>query len=227
MHEAVLQLPIAAVSQTGQRRGLCLVIAAPSGAGKSTILKAVLSAEPAVRASVSVTTRAPRPGEREGVDYYFRTPDAFEQMIRNGDMLEHAVVFGRFYGTPRGPVEAHLSAGTDVVFDIDWQGWQQLRAALPQDAVGVFILPPSITVLESRLRLRASDEEAEMAKRMRAARAEISHWAEFDYVLVNDDLAACVTGVRTILHAARCTSGRSLGAARQARAMASGDLAHP
>ncbi len=205
-----------------ERRGLCLVIAAPSGAGKSTVVRAVLEAEPAVRASVSATTRAPRPGEREGVDYYYRPEAAFDGMVTRGEMLEHALVFGRKYGTPRAPVEALLSAGIDVALDIDWQGWRQLRAALPQDAVGVFILPPSLAVLEARLRGRASDEEAEVGRRMAAARAEISHWAEFDHVLVNDELAACVADVRAILHAARCTPARSLGAARQARAMLAG-----
>ena len=208
--------------QDGERRGLCLVIAAPSGAGKSTILKALLTAEPAVRASVSVTTRAPRRGERDGIDYFYASAGAFDQMVRQGDMLEHAEVFGRSYGTPRAPVEADLSAGRDVALDIDWQGWRQLRAALPQDTVGVFILPPSLHALEARLRGRASDDEAEVARRMQAARTEIAHWAEFDHVLVNDDLSACVAGVRAILQAARCTAARSLGAARQARAMLSG-----
>ena len=207
------------MSGADERRGLCLVIAAPSGAGKSTILKALLASEPALCGSVSVTTRAPRAGEREGVDYYYRSAEAFDQMVQQGEMLEHARVFGRFYGTPRASVEAHLSAGMDVAFDIDWQGWRQLRAGLPDDTVGVFILPPSMDVLEARLRRRASDEEAEIARRMAAARAEISHWAEFDFVLVNDDLPACVAGVRTILQAARCTAARSLGAARRARAM--------
>ncbi len=207
--------------QAGKRRGLCLVIAAPSGAGKSTILKSVLAAEPALRASVSVTTRAPRPGEREGVDYTYRSADEFERMVQHAEMLEHAQVFGRRYGTPRAPVEAQLAAGIDVALDIDWQGWRQLRSALPEDTVGVFILPPSIGALASRLRQRASDEEAEVARRMQAAKAEISHWAEFDYVLVNDDLGRCVAGVRTILHAARCTAARSLGAARQVQSMMS------
>ena len=210
------------MNRANDRRGFCLVIAAPSGAGKSTILQSVLTAEPGLRASVSVTTRALRRGEREGIDYFYKSAVEFDRMVEHGEMLEHAEVFGRCYGTPRAPVEAHLSAGRDVGLDIDWQGWRQLRAALPQDTVGVFILPPSIEVLEQRLRGRASDDEAEVARRMQAAKAEIAHWAEFDYVLVNDDLSACVANVRTILQAARCTAARSLGVARQARAMLSG-----
>jgi guanylate kinase len=140
-------------------------------------------------------------------------------MVQDGDLLEYARVFGRGYGTPRRPVERALAAGRDLALDIDWQGWRQLKAALPADSVGVFLLPPSISALEARLRGRGSDDPAEVERRMQAARAEISHWAEFDHVLVNDDLPACVAAVRAVLAAARCASTRSLGAARLASEM--------
>jgi guanylate kinase len=195
------------------------VIAAPSGAGKSTIIRSILERENAVFLSVSVTTRAPRPGEVDGVHYYYRSQDAFAQMAANGDLLEHAVVFGRGYGTPRAPVEAALASGRDVALDVDWQGYRQVKAALPGDAVGVFILPPSLAVLEARLRGRRSDDEPEILRRMQAARAEISHWSEFDHVVVNETLEACVATVQAVLVAARCATGRSLGAADLARGM--------
>ncbi len=208
------------MSDVTRRRGLCFVVAAPSGAGKSTITRALLAREPALFLSVSVTTRAPRPGELEGVHYYYRSDAEFARMAASGDLLEHATVFGRGYGTPRAPVESALSAGRDVALDIDWQGFRQLRAALPADSVGVFILPPSLDILEARLRARGSDDAAEVTRRMRAARAEISHYGEFDHVLVNDDLQSCIESVRAVLLAARCTVGRSLGAGDLARAMA-------
>ncbi len=195
------------------------MIAAPSGAGKSTIIRSILERENAVFLSVSVTTRAPRPGEVDGVHYYYRSQDAFAQMAANGDLLEHAVVFGRGYGTPRAPVEAALASGRDVALDVDWQGYRQVKAALPGDAVGVFILPPSLAVLEARLRGRRSDDEPEILRRMQAARAEISHWSEFDHVVVNETLEACVATVQAVLVAARCATGRSLGAADLARGM--------
>ncbi len=207
---------------TGDRRGLCLVVSAPSGAGKSSIVKGLLASDEGVTASVSVTTRTPRTGEVEGRDYFFADMTRFLAMVAEGALLEHALVFGRGYGTPRAPVEACLAAGRDVVLDIDWQGWRQLQAALPGDAVGVFILPPSLRALEARLRGRGSDGEAEVARRMQAARDEISHWGEFDHVLVNDDLAACTRSVASILVAARCALPRSLGAIRLAREMAEG-----
>ncbi len=190
-----------------------MVVAAPSGAGKTTITRALLETEPELNLSVSVTTRGPRPGEREGVDYYYKDVGVFEGMVREGQLLEWAQVFGRYYGTPRAPVEAALAAGQDVVFDIDWQGWRQVKAALPGDAVGVFILPPSVDALRRRLVGRAADGPDEVERRMQAALEEISHWAEFDHVLVNDDLAVCTGEVRAVLHAARLATRRRTGLA--------------
>ena len=196
-----------------ERRGLCLVVAAPSGAGKSTITRALLQSEPQLSLSVSATTRAARPGEREGEHYFFRTPSEFRTMVENNELLEWAEVFTRRYGTPRGPVEKALAAGRDVAFDIDWQGHRQLRAALPGDVLSVFILPPSLAALESRLRARGGDDEAEIARRMAAARSEISHWAEFDHVVINDDLDHAIDAVRSVLHAGRVTAARQPGLA--------------
>ena len=196
------------------RRGVCLVVAAPSGAGKSTITRQLLDTEPALTLSVSVTTRAPRPGEQDGVHYFFRSQDGFAAMREAGELLEWATVFGRSYGTPRAPVEQALAAGRDVIFDIDWQGHRLLRAALPADVVGVFVLPPSLEVLEGRLRRRGGDADAEIARRMAAAHAEISHWEEFDHVVVNTALDGAVAAVRSILHAARLATSRQPGLAR-------------
>jgi guanylate kinase len=189
------------------RRGLCLVVAAPSGAGKSSITRALLESEPDLTLSVSVTTRAPRGGEQEGVHYLFRDQAAFDGMADRGELLEWARVFGRSYGTPRAPVEQALASGHDVVFDIDWQGHHQLKAALPDDVVGVFVLPPSLEELEQRLGRRGDDAE-EIARRMQEARAEIAHWMEFDHALVNSDLSESIEAVRTILHAGRLATRR-------------------
>ena len=198
------------MTATLQRRGVCLVVAAPSGAGKSTITRALLATEPALSLSISATTRPPRPGEQDGVHYHFQTPAGFQALVDSGAMLEWAEVFGRRYGTPRAPVEAALAQGRDVVFDIDWQGHAQLNAALPGDVVGVFVLPPSLLALEQRLRGRASDPEPEIARRMQAARSEIAHWAEFDHIVVNRNLDDAVADVRAILHAARCSTARQI-----------------
>jgi guanylate kinase len=195
------------------RRGLCLVVAAPSGAGKSSITRALLAAEPNLALSVSVTTRARRANEQDGVHYHFRTQAQFDTMALRGELLEWATVFGRGYGTPRAPVEAALLAGRDLVFDIDWQGHRQLRDALPRDVVGVFLLPPSMAALEARLRGRGTDDEREIAHRMRQARDEMSHAPEFDHVLVNADFAGAVDDVRAVLHAARLTTARQTGLA--------------
>jgi guanylate kinase len=195
------------------RRGVCLVVAAPSGAGKSSITRALLASEANLTLSVSVTTRAARPGEREGVHYYFRTSDEFDRMVEAGDLLEWARVFGRGYGSPRAPVQAALAEGRDVVFDIDWQGHRQMRAALPEDVVGLFILPPSLAELEARLRARGSDNDQEIARRMAAAVSEISHAGEFDHVLVNRDFAQSVEQARAVLQAARLETRRLTGLA--------------
>lgn len=194
-----------------QRRGVCLVLSAPSGAGKSTIAQKLVASEHDLSLSVSVTTRAPRPGERDGVHYFFRDRAAFDALVREGALLEWATVFGHSYGTPRAPVEAALSASRDLVFDIDWQGHQKLRAALPGDVVSVFILPPSLAELEERLRGRESDDPREVSRRMQEARAEISHWSEFDHVVVNDDFGAALAAVRAVLHAARIAVSRQVG----------------
>lgn len=193
------------------RRGLCLVLAAPSGAGKSSVARALLAAEPGLELSVSVTTRPPRPGEQEGVHYTFIDQARFDAMAAGGELLEWANVFGRCYGTPRAPVERTLAEGRDIVFDIDWQGHRQLRGALPGDVVGVFLLPPSLRSLDARLRGRASDGAAEIGRRMAAARDEMSHAGEFDYVVVNRDFDATVASTRAILQAARLARSRLVG----------------
>jgi guanylate kinase len=195
------------------RRGVCLVIAAPSGAGKSSVSRALLESEPELELSISATTRAPRPGEEDGVHYFFRSEAEFLAMVEGGAMLEHAAIFGRRYGTPRAPVEAALAAGRDVLFDIDWQGHRQLREKLPGDVVGLFLLPPSLAELERRLAGRGQDSAEEMARRMAAARDEIAHWDEFDHVLINRDFAETVAAVRAVLHAARCAAARQPGLA--------------
>jgi guanylate kinase len=194
------------------RRGVCLVIAAPSGAGKTAIADALLASEPQLHRSISVTTRPPRAGEVEGEHYHFRDQAAFDRMVADNALLEWARVLGRHcYGTPRAPVEQALGEGKDVVFDIDWQGHRQLRAALPGDVVGVFILPPSLAALESRLHGRSGDDAAEIARRMGLARDEISHWSDFDHVVVNADLDQAVAAVRAVLHAARLATARQTG----------------
>jgi guanylate kinase len=194
------------------RRGVCLVLCAPSGGGKGAITEALLAREPGLHRSVSVTTREARPGEVDGVHYHFITEDVFSAAERNGDLLEWARVLRgtHGYGTPRAPVETALAAGEDMVFDIDWQGFRQLRDRLPGDVVGVFILPPGLDVLEQRLRARG-DNAQEVDRRMREAREEISHWREFDHVVVNDRLDQAVDDVVSILHAARLVAKRRVG----------------
>ncbi len=192
------------------RRGVCLVVAAPSGAGKSSITRSLLASDPGLELSVSATTRAPRGGEQDGVHYHFRTPETFSVMVAQGEMLEWATVFGNSYGTPRIAVERALLAGRDVVFDIDWQGHRQLREALPGDVVGVFILPPTLDTLRSRLESRG-DNEPEIARRMQAARDEISHWAEFDHVVVNQEFETALGAVRAVLQASRTARSRQPG----------------
>jgi guanylate kinase len=195
------------------RRGLCLVLCAPSGGGKGAITEALLAREPALHRSVSVTTRAPRPGELHGVHYHFITHDAFSAAERNGELLEWARVLRGTdgYGSPRAPVELALAAGEDMIFDIDWQGFRQMRERLPDDVVGVFIMPPGLDVLEQRLRARAGGTAADIDRRMQTAREEISHWREFDHVVVNDRLDRAVEEVGCILRAARLATARRVG----------------
>ncbi|HET6183832.1 MAG TPA: guanylate kinase [Acetobacteraceae bacterium] len=194
------------------RRGLCLVLAGPSGGGKSSIARALREVEPGLAVSVSVTTRPPRPAERDGVDYRFVSDARFQELVASGDLLEWAKVLGRYcYGTPRTPVEAALAQGGDMIFDIDWQGFRSLRAALPGDVVGVFLLPPSMAALEARLRARGGEAEAEVARRMARAADEIAHCGEFDHVVVNDSFDVTVTEVRAVLHAARSATARLSG----------------
>lgn len=211
------------MSDAPARRGVCLVIAAPSGGGKSTIAQALRAAEPDLLNSVSVTTRPPRPGERDGVHYHFRDEATFQALVARGALLEWAHKFGRSYGTPREPVEAALASGRDMVFDIDWQGYRQLRAALPGDVVGVFLLPPSVDALAARLRVRGGDAEAEIARRMQGARAEIAHYAEFEHTVINRELDAAVAGVRAVLHAARLATSRQEGLPRFVADMLGGE----
>ncbi len=179
------------------------MLSSPSGAGKTTIARRLLAAEPELAVSVSATTRAPRPGEVEGLDYVFKTDAQFDRMIENDAFLEWAHVFGNRYGTPRGPVDAALDIGRDVLFDVDWQGTQQLSQSAGDDVVSIFLLPPSLRELERRLRARRTDSEEVIAGRMERAAAEISHWPEYDYVLVNDDIDDCFDEVHVIVRAER------------------------
>ncbi|MBL4749066.1 MAG: guanylate kinase [Amylibacter sp.] len=185
------------------RRGLLIILSSPSGAGKSTLSRMLLEWDDNLKFSVSATTRAPRPGEVDGKDYYFKSRDAFDAMVDAGEMLEHATVFENSYGSPRGPVQEAINAGIDVIFDVDWQGGQQIRGSILQkDVVSIFILPPSIKELERRLVTRGQDSADVIGRRMAKSQSEISHWAEYDYVLVNDDLDACFERLKTILKAA-------------------------
>ena len=196
---------------TPGRRGLLLVLSSPSGAGKTTLAKRVLSADRNIGLSVSVTTRKPRPREQEGVDYFFRDEKQFLAQRDGGELLEWAKVFGNYYATPRAPVEAAIAAGRDLLFDIDWQGAQQLKEKLPQDLVRVFILPPSAQALENRLRGRAQDPPDVVGKRMAEAASEMSHWPEYDYVIVNGDLETSVAELIAILTAERLKRERLIG----------------
>jgi guanylate kinase len=195
------------------RRGVCLVLSAPSGAGKTAITDALLATEPALERSISVTTRGRRPTEIDGVHYHFLTEEGFQAALRDDSLLEWArVLQGTYaYGTPRAPVEKALAEGRDVVFDIDWQGHRQLREKLPADVVSVFVLPPDLMALRSRLVGRAGDRGEEIERRMRVARDEIRHWVEFDHVVVNDDLATATEAVRAVLHGARVATTRLNG----------------
>ena len=185
-----------------------LILSSPSGAGKSTLAKQLMAWDPAIQFSISATTRQPRPGETEGTDYFFVSRDDFQRFARDGEMLEHAEVFENLYGSPRAPVAAALEDGKDVLFDVDWQGGQQIRQAMRDDAVLVFVLPPSISELEKRLKGRGQDTASVVAKRMEKSRDEISHWAEYDYVLVNNDLSAAFEALKAIVVAERLRRDR-------------------
>ena len=193
------------------RRGLMLVLSSPSGAGKTTLSRRLLEADPGVDLSISVTTRKQRPGEIDGRDYHFIDAASFETMVEKGELLEWARVFGHRYGTPRPPVEAALVRGRDVLFDIDWQGTQQLREKAARDLVSIFVLPPSIPDLERRLRSRAQDSDEVIHARMAKAADEMSHWAEYDYVVINTDIDHAFTEVQSILAAERLKRERQTG----------------
>ena len=192
------------------RRGLMFVLSSPSGAGKTTLSRKLLEEEKQVSMSVSVTTRKPRPGEVDGRDYYFIDDETFDGMVARGELLEHAIVFDHKYGTPKKQVMEALDDGRDVLFDIDWQGTRQLKQKCPEDMVSVFILPPSLEELEGRLRRRAQDSDEVVAKRMDRAINEISHWEEYDYVTVNDDIAYAMSNIQSILYSERFKRWRQL-----------------
>ncbi len=196
-----------------KRRGILLVLSSPSGAGKTTISRAVVTQDRKLKMSVSVTTRPRRPGEIDGKHYHFITRATFDAMAAKGDLLEHAIVFGNCYGTPRGPVEKTLEAGTDIISDVDWQGTQQLAANIRDDLVAVFILPPSMAALKRRLQSRAQDSREVVRARMAKSSDEMSHWAEYDYVIVNQDLDESTRHVRAILDAERKRRARQTGLA--------------
>lgn len=194
-----------------ERRGLMFVLSSPSGAGKTTLARELMNKVPGLQMSVSVTTRPMRPGEIEGNDYFFIDKRRFDAMVRNDELLEHAPVFDHFYGTPRAPVEAALSAGRDVLFDIDWQGTQQLREKARADVVSVFILPPSAADLEKRLHTRAQDSDSVIRNRMSRASYEMSHWAEYDYIVINRSIDEAFAEVQAILKAERLRRDRRTG----------------
>jgi guanylate kinase len=205
------------MAQLPSRRGLLLILSSPSGAGKSTLARRLMEWDPALRFSVSATTRAPRPGEVDGREYYFKARADFEAMVAAGEMLEHAEVFGNFYGSPKGPVEAAMTEGRDTLFDIDWQGGQQIRnSSLGRDVVSVFVLPPSIAELERRLRGRAQDSDEVIARRVQNAAGEIAHAVEFDYVIINENFDIALSQLVGIARASRCRFGQ--------QAARSGDL---
>jgi guanylate kinase len=193
------------------RRGLMLVLSSPSGAGKTTLSRKLLESDPGVELSISVTTRKQRPGEVDGRDYHFLDAGRFEAMVANGELLEWAQVFNHRYGTPRAPVETALERGRDVLFDIDWQGTQQLREKADRDLVSIFVLPPSIPDLERRLRTRAQDSDDVIHARMAKAADEMSHWAEYDYVVINSDIDHAFAQIRSILAAERLKRERQTG----------------
>ena len=201
------------MSQAIHRRGFLLVLSSPSGAGKTTITRQLLARDPGLALSVSVTTRLPRPGEIDGRDYRFIDQARFAAMVEGGELLEHARVFDHEYGTPRQPVEAAIAQGRDIVTDIDWQGTQQLAESVPHDLVTVFVLPPSMAALEARLQMRAQDSPAVVAERMAKSAEEMSHWSEYDYVIINREIEQSVAEVQAVVTAERVRRTRQLGLA--------------
>jgi guanylate kinase len=210
-------------SELTRRRGLMLVLSSPSGAGKTTLSRRLLQTDPDIVMSVSATTRAPRPNEVDGQDYFFVSPEKFDAMVKAGEFLEHATVFGNRYGTPRAPVMAALEAGKDVLFDIDWQGTQQLKMQAREDLASVFVVPPSKAELERRLRIRAQDSEGVVRARMAKANDELSHWAEYDYLLMNDDIQHAQGKLEEILRVERSRRARQPGLAQFVREMMRGE----
>lgn len=198
-------------SNTLQRRGLMFILSSPSGAGKTTISRMLLERDPEIKLSVSATTRPKREGEVDGKDYHFVSQAEFDRMVEDSEFLEWATVFGNSYGTPKAQVKAGLREGQDYLFDIDWQGTQQLYQKMEVDVVRVFILPPSLAELQRRLNGRGTDSAEVIAARMERARAEISHWDGYDYVVVNDDVESCYSQVCEILHAERMRRARQTG----------------
>ena len=200
------------------RRGLLIILSSPSGAGKSTLSKRLMQWDPRIQFSVSATTRRPRAGEVDGQDYHFLSEDQFKHDVANGDMLEHAHVFGNFYGSPRGPVQDAIDHGQDVLFDIDWQGAQQIRnSALGAHTLSIFILPPSIAELRRRLETRGQDSAEVVAKRMQKSWDEISHWDGYDFVLINDDLEATEEKLHSIVTASRLRRSQQPGLTEHVR----------
>ncbi|MEO5810077.1 MAG: guanylate kinase [Sphingomicrobium sp.] len=194
-----------------RRRGLLIVLSSPSGAGKTTISRMLLETEPGITMSISATTRPKRPGEVDNVHYHFVDEAGFQALVENGDLAEWAYVFDHRYGTPKAPIKAALKDGRDILFDIDWQGTQQLEAGMGEDLVSIFILPPSMSELDRRLHSRATDSDAVIAERMRRAASEIGHWAEYDYVLINEDMERCLADVKAIVAAERLKRTRQPG----------------
>ena len=202
-----------------ERRGLMFVLSSPSGAGKTTLSRMLVSETPALQMSVSATTRTKRPGEVDGRDYYFVDQSEFDAMLTKNELLEWATVFGNRYGTPQAPVDAALASGSDVLFDIDWQGTQQLRSRSPNDVVSVFILPPSVAALEQRLHTRAQDSDEVIRGRMKKAGDEMSHFDAYDYIVVNDNIGIAFEAVKSILRAEQLKRERQIGLSGFVRAL--------
>lgn len=213
-------MPATASAVLPKRRGLMLVLSSPSGAGKTTISRRLLAEDGNLSMSVSITTRKPRPGEKPGIDYHFIDEPTYHRMVAESALLEHAQVFDHYYGTPRKAVEEALSHGKDVLFDVDWQGTQQLKQAARADLASIFILPPSIDELERRLKTRAQDSDEVVRKRMSKAASEMSHYMEYDYVVINVDVEESVARVKAILAAERARRERFVGLTEFVRGMA-------